>query len=137
MTEPAEDPGFFQAIVEGLGEGVVLTDAQGIIRWASRSIELSTGYSGAEWIGRSILDVMHPGWCAVAGEPLVQRRVHPRGELAAQGGHGLSAGWVAQVIGVRVPRGPRRLDQAGHRRLVLPDPGEELLVVAPRGHRGE
>ena len=60
MTEGPEDPEFFRAIVEGLGEGVVLVDAQGGILWASRSLELATGHDQTDHIGRSILGLMHP-----------------------------------------------------------------------------
>jgi diguanylate cyclase (GGDEF)-like protein/PAS domain S-box-containing protein len=60
MTEGPEHPEFFRAIVEGLGEGVVLIDAQGGILWASRSLELATGHDQTDHIGRSILELMHP-----------------------------------------------------------------------------
>lgn len=60
MTEAGEDAGFFKTIVEGLGEGVLLMDAQATIRWASRSLEESTGHRAADWVGRSIFEVLHP-----------------------------------------------------------------------------
>jgi diguanylate cyclase (GGDEF)-like protein/PAS domain S-box-containing protein len=60
MTEAPGDPAFFRAIVEGLGEGIVIIDAHGSIRWASRSLELATGHAGADWVGRPIFEVMHP-----------------------------------------------------------------------------
>lgn len=48
------------ALLESISDVVAVVDAAGVLRYASPSAERMVGYSPADQIGRSILDLVHP-----------------------------------------------------------------------------
>ena len=65
---------FYRAILDSLGLGVVITDAQSRILYANRTMEDLTGYSKSELIGSISYQILAPkkNW------PTMQRRLKER-----------------------------------------------------------
>jgi two-component system cell cycle sensor histidine kinase/response regulator CckA len=59
-TRPTEAPALFQALVENSSDAILLLDAKGTIRYASRSLERVLGYKPEERLGRSSFELIHP-----------------------------------------------------------------------------
>jgi len=49
----------FRSWVENTMDLITMIDSQGIIRYESPSVERLLGYSPAEWVGRSVFDLIH------------------------------------------------------------------------------
>jgi two-component system cell cycle sensor histidine kinase/response regulator CckA len=60
LTRPTEAPALFQALVENSSDAILLLDAKGTIRYASRSLERVLGYRPEERLGRSSFELIHP-----------------------------------------------------------------------------
>ena len=49
----------FQALVEHSSDAIALLDAQGVVRFASRSTERVLGYQAEEWLNRNAFELIH------------------------------------------------------------------------------
>ena len=71
-------PGSVEELIADLGdhlaELIVVLDEDGRILWYNRPAEAVLGWMRADWIGRSILDVLHPEEVGLATELLVSAR---------------------------------------------------------------
>lgn len=47
-------------VLDTLGDSVIVLDADGTIAWANARAEQRTGWSRADWLGRNVLDLVHP-----------------------------------------------------------------------------
>jgi diguanylate cyclase (GGDEF)-like protein/PAS domain S-box-containing protein len=47
-------------VLDTLGDPVLVIDVDGTIAWANQRAEQRTGWSRADWLGRSVLDLVHP-----------------------------------------------------------------------------
>lgn len=54
------DPAFFRAVVETAANPYVIVDADLILRYASPSIEMLLGYKPADWVGKSVAELLDP-----------------------------------------------------------------------------
>ncbi|HEU4557995.1 MAG TPA: PAS domain S-box protein [Longimicrobium sp.] len=99
-TELREGEARFRAVVESLSEAIILTDTDGIVRYASPRIEAFTGYTPAEMVGRRAGTLLLSGAeLRAADERLEARRRGESGrwEVPITRKDG-SAGWF-EVIG--------------------------------------
>ena len=52
-------------LLDGLPDVVLVLDTTGSLRYVNEAAERQFGWTRAEWIGRSVLDILHPDDLAV------------------------------------------------------------------------